>query len=278
MRTQGFALGLCLLAGLLVAVPAEAQYGARRVNSNRATGETYHVELGAEFWDPVPDPIVISSESLGIIGDRVDFVNQLGIAQTKFRQLKAELRPATKHKFHFEYTPINYDAQKVVTASFVFNGQNYQIGIPVTTNLEWKAYRFGYEWDFLYKDRGFAGLLLDLKYTDIQATLSSSAVGVAQFTHARAPIPAIGFIGRGYVVPNISITGEFSAFKLPEKALNTDDYSGKYYDFNLYGTVNFTDHLGVQFGYRSFDVYYKVKQDTGTMTLKGPYFGAVSRF
>jgi len=83
------------------------------------------------------------------------------------------------------------------------------IGVPVNTDLEWKAYRFGYEWDFLYKDRGFAGVVLEVKYTDVNATLDSPVVGVAQFTEARAPIPAIGFIGRGYVAPNISITGEF---------------------------------------------------------------------
>jgi hypothetical protein len=278
MRTHVFAFGLSLFAGLVIAAPAEAQYGARSATSNRATGETYNVEVSGDFWNPLPDPIIISSESLGILGSNVDFVNTLGVAETRFRELKVVLRPATKHKFRFEYTPINYDAQKVVQASFTFNGQNFQVGIPVTTELRWKAYRFGYEWDFYYQNRGFAGLLLDLKYTDIQATLTSTAVGAAQFTHARAPIPAIGFIGRGYVVPNISITGEFSFFKLPDKALNTDAYSGKYYDFNLYGTVNFNNHIGAQLGYRAIDVFYKVKRDTGTMTLKGPYFGAALRF
>jgi hypothetical protein len=103
-------------------------------------------------------------------------------------------------------------------------------------------------------------------------------VGASQFTEARAPIPAIGFIGRGYIVPNISITGEFTAFKLPEKALNSEDYSAKYYDYDIYGTVNFTDHFGAQVGYRSFDVFYKVKRDTGTLKLEGLYFGGVARF
>lgn len=278
MRTRLFATTVCLLAGLCAAAPAEAQYGARRATSNRATGENYHVELAGTIWSPTPDPVVISSESLGILGTNVDFVNTLGIEKTTFKQLKVVLRPATKHKFRFEYTPIHYDAQKVVTTSFIFNGQRFDIGVPVTTNLQWKAYRFGYEWDFVYRNRGFAGLLLDLKYTDLEATLTAATVGAAQFTSARAPIPAIGFIGRGYVAPNISITGEFSAFKLPEKALNSEDYSGKYYDFDLYGTVNFNDHVGAQLGYRSIDVFYKVKFDTGTMTLKGPYFGGVVRF
>jgi hypothetical protein len=277
MRTRLFATTLCLFAGLCAAAPAEAQYGARRATSNRATGETYNVELAATIWDPEPD-IVLSSEQFGQLGSNVDFVKTLGIAKTKFHQFKVVLRPATKHKFRFEYTPINYDAQKVIGVSFVFNGQLYQIGVPVTTSLKWNAYRFGYEWDFVYKSRGFAGLLLDLKYTDVKASLDAPTVGATQFTDARAPIPAIGFIGRGYVAPNISITGEFSAFKLPEKALNSEDYSGKYYDFDLYGTVNFNDHVGAQLGYRSIDVFYKVKLDNGTMTLKGPYFAGVVRF
>jgi hypothetical protein len=276
MRTRAFAVGLGLCAALATALPAEAQYSVRRP-TNRATGETYHVEIGGLFWNPKPD-VTIASEGLGQNGDPIDFVNTLGIEQTTFKQFKVVLRPGTKHKFRFEYTPISYEAQRTVPVSFVFNGQRFNIGVPVNTDLEWKAYRFGYEWDFLYKDRGFAGVVLEVKYTDVNATLDSPVVGVAQFTEARAPIPAIGFIGRGYVAPNISITGEFSFFKLPEKALETDDYSAKFYDLDIYGTVNFTDHFGAQLGYRSFDVFYKVEQDTGTLKLKGWYFGGVGRF
>jgi len=277
MHTRLFAISLCLLAGLAGATPAEAQYGGRRPATNRATGETYNVEVAGTLWNPTPD-IVIVSEGLGQPGDRIDFVNTLGIERKTFTQLKVVLRPATNHKFRFEYTPIKYSADKVVPVSFVFNGQRFDVGVPVGTDLKWNAYRFGYEWDFIYRDRGFAGLILEAKYTDVTATLTAATVGIAQFTEARAPIPAIGFIGRGYLVPNISITGEFTAFKLPEKALNSDDYSAKYYDFDIYGTVNFSDHFGVQGGYRSFDVFYKVKRDTGTLNLKGIYFGAVGRF
>ena len=95
-----------------------------------------------------------------------------------------------------------------------------------------------------------------------------------EFVHARAPIPAVGVIGRGYVAPNISITGEFTFFKLPEIQGN----SGSYFDFDLYGTVNFTDNVGAQGGYRSFDVIYKVENDNGDLQLKGLYFGGVVRF
>jgi hypothetical protein len=280
MRIRPIATSVCLLAGLSAATPAAAQYGARPYGaSDRATGETYHVEFGGTIWNPTP-AISISSESLGIVGDTVDFVNDLGIDKTNFKQLKVVLRPGTKHKFRFEYTPIEYTAESVVTRTFVFNGQRFTVGLPVTTELDWKAFRFGYEWDFLYTDRGFVGMLLEAKYTDVSASLTANFAGLTdvEFTEAKAPIPAIGVIGRGYVVPNISITGEFSFFKLPDATADPDKYGGNYYDFDLYGTVNFTDHFGAQLGYRSLDVFYKVKLDQGTMTLKGPYVGGVVRF
>jgi hypothetical protein len=256
----------------LLALPARAQYGAKGP-SDPATGERYHVEIGGFFWNPTPD-IIISSESLGIVGTDIDFVNDLGIAKKRLKQVRVVLHPAQKHKFRFEYTPISYQAEGKLTASVIFNGILFPVTLPVTTNLEWKAYRFGYEFDFISKDRGFVGLILEAKYTDVQATLSNFLA--TEFTRARAPIPAIGGIARVYVVPNISITGEFSGIKLPE-SINAD-YRAKYFDLDIYGTVNFTDNFGVQAGYRSFDVEYKVKKDAGNLQLKGLYLGGLVRF
>jgi hypothetical protein len=272
MRTRVARSMVFFLTTLLAAIPASAQYGANR-GSERATGETYHVEVGGYFWNPTPE-IFITSESLGIIGSRIDFIDDLGIEKKKLTQMRVVARPGTKHKFRFEYTPIKYDGQDVLRRDLVFNGIRFPITVPVSTELIWRAYRFGYEWDFAYMPRGFVGMLLEAKYTDVQATLTASGIG-SEFVHARAPIPAIGVIGRGYVMPNISITGEFSFFKLPDVE---EDYKGNYYDFDLYGTVNFTDNFGAQVGYRSFSVFYKIEEDEGDLKLKGLYFGGVVRF
>jgi hypothetical protein len=270
MRTR-VAASLIFCLAVFSAATAHAQYGFQ--GSNRATGETYHVEVGGFFWNPTPD-IVISSEAFGIIGDDIDFVTDLGIEKKRHTQLRVVLRPGTKHKFRFEYTPLKYSAEGEIRRTFVFNGIEFPVELPVATELLWRAYRFGYEWDFVYMDRGFVGLLLDLKYTDVETTLSN--VIDTEFVRARAPIPAIGVIGRGYVTPNISITGEFSLFKLPDSI--DEDYSGKFYDFDLYGTVNFSDNVGAQGGYRSFDVFYRIDRDEGALAMKGLYFGGVVRF
>jgi hypothetical protein len=274
MRIRAAAIFVWVLTFTCLAAPARAQYGARSA-SDAATGETYHAEVGGYFWSPSPK-ISITSQSLtrDALGTPIDFVQDLGIQTARFKQLKLVLRPARKHKFRFEYTPISYEAQGTLQRDIIFNGQRYSVALPVATDLEWKAYRFVYEFDFVSRDRGFVGLLLEAKYTDVRAELSN--IRVTEFVSARAPIPTIGVIGRGYVAPNISITGELSG--LGTGGIFGEDYRAHYVDFDLYGTVNFTNNFGAQVGYRTFNVFYHVKRDEGDLVLKGLYFGGVARF
>jgi hypothetical protein len=258
---------------MLAAVPAFAQYGSVGL-SDPAIGESYHVEVSGALFNPTPT-LLITSEGLGIPGDLIDFVKEFGLEKKTFTQLRVVLRPARKHKFRFEFIPIWYEKEATISRSVVFNGQRFNVSLPVLAELKWNAMRFSYEYDFIYKDRGYFGLVLDLKHTDVEAALTNVLIG-REFASAQAPIPAIGGAGRVYVVPNVSISGEFTFFKLPESF--DEDYRARYYDFDLYGTVNFNNHVGVQLGYRALTVFYKVETDTGDLKMKGLYFGAVARF
>jgi hypothetical protein len=264
-------LSLALATVALFSSPAAAQF---RPASDLAVGERYHVEAAAMFWSATPE-VTISSESLGIPGDDIDLVGDLGIQAKRLRELRAVLRPAQKHKFRINYTPIRYEAQAAVTREFVFNGQRYRPGILVATSANLSTFRAGYEYDFFYSDRGYAGVILDLKYTNIDVSLNSP-IG-DEFVKSVAPIPGVGFAGRGYVARNVSLTGELTFMKVPEN-LGGEDFGGRYIDFDLYGTVNFTDYVGVQVGYKSIDVTYFESLDSGALTFKGLYFGAVARF
>lgn len=268
-----YAMILGLAAGLvLAAAPAFAQYKPRPLN-DPATGEKYHIEAAASFWFPTAD-ILLSSESLGIPGSLIDFKQDLGLTDQRLPALELQLRPARSHKFRLEYIPINFTQSATLPRNIIFNGQLYLRGLPVNSVLDWKAFRFGYEYDFIVKNQGFAGFITELKYTDVTATLATPLLN--EFDHAQAPIPAIGGIGRYYVVPNISITGEVTGFRLPEKLVK--DASGHYVDVDVYGTLNFSDNIGVKAGYRSMDLGYAFKTDTGTFTLRGLYVGAVLRY
>jgi hypothetical protein len=251
--------------------PAAAQFQRA---ADPAVGERYHVEVAGILWSATPD-LIISSESLGIPPDDVDLVSDLGIESKRLRELRVVLRPAPKHKFRLHYTPIKYEAQAAVTREFVFNGQRYRPGILVATTADFTTVRGGYEYDFFYSDRGYAGVIVDLKYTNVDVALNSP-IGL-EFVKTAAPIPGIGFAGRGYLARNVSVTGELTFMKVPEN-LGGQDFGGRYIDFDLYGTANFNDNVGAQVGYKAIDVDYFEELDAGTLTFKGLYFGGVVRF
>jgi hypothetical protein len=262
-----------LAAALLcVAAPASAQYQPRRLD-DPATGEKYHIEGGADFWFPTAD-MVVESEQLGIPGSSIDLKRDLGLVDTRFRALQLQLRPARSHKLRFEYLPVTYSQSATLAADIVFNGIRYRLGLPVNSTLDWKTYEFAYEYDFVVRNWGFVGFDLETKYTDVQVNLDSPIA--SEFARARGPIPAIGGIARYYFVPNIAVTGELTAFKIPSSI--DERYNAHYVDINIYGTVNFTNNVGVKGGFRSRDVGYLIKTDTGSLTLKGIYFGAVLRY
>lgn len=269
-----YAAAISLL--LWTASPALAQFKPRPIGggSSASIDGMYHVEGFLGFWNPTAT-MTISSESLGIPGDLIDFKKDLGLQDQRFGDFRLVLRPARKHKFRFQGIPINYNNGPVnVSRDIVFNGQRYRANVPVTSTLEWKAYRFGYEYDFISRPRGFGGFFIEAKYTDVMATLATPAF--SEFAHARAPIPSIGGIARVNIVPNISATFELSGLKFPEGVVQ--DFEAHYADLDLYGMFNFTQNVGAQIGYRSLDIGYLLEDDTGSFKLKGIYFGVVARY
>ena len=279
MRTTARRAALALAFMGFAAAPAFAQFAPRSL-SDPATGERYHIEASADLWMPSTE-MKISSEALGIIGTEIDFKKDLGLTDRNFRAVKLVLRPAKKHRFRFQYIPLKFEQQATLTRDVVFQGIRYRVGLPVNSQLDWKAYRFTYEYDFIYRDRGFVGFMLDSKYTDVIASLQSPID--FEKIHARAPIPTIGGIARYYVVPNISITGELSGFKIPDSV--SKQYKAHYADLDIYATLNITNNFGVQGGYRTFNLGYNIKDDdqvtttdAGTFVVKGLYLGGAVRF
>jgi hypothetical protein len=264
----------CVLALLLAtASPALAQFTPKSVYEP-PTGERFGIEGFAGFWSPAAD-MVISSESLGIPGSRIDFKRDLLLEDHKIRDLRITGKFARKHKFRFQMVPIEYSQEGVkVTRDIVFNGQKYSVGIPVNWVADWRTYRLGYEYDFLVKERGFGGFIADVKYTKVSAELATPFF--SEFARAHAPIPAIGGIARVYVVPNVSATFELSGIKLPGSI--NEDYRAHYADMDLYGTINFNRYVGAQIGWRSLDVGYLVEEDYGNFDVRGLYFGIVARY
>jgi len=235
------------LAGLAVvavwlAQPASAQ--TKPESSSAAIGEKYHFEIAGALWNPTVGG-KISSDEFGIIGSDIDLMTDLGYQQTRFKDLRVVLRPAKKHRLRFQYTPASYTASTTFRRNIVFNGILYPVSVPVTSD----------------------------------ASLKSPIAN--EFTTARAPLPAIGFVGRAYPLPYLAVNFDLSMFNLD--ALNlpkslVKDTTATYYDLDVNGTINFTNNVGMQVGWRKMTTTLGLSTDHGNLKFQGLWFGAALRY
>jgi hypothetical protein len=258
MRIRLLAIAVCFTAFTLITSRAEAQ--------NNTVGE-----ISVLFWRPTPDLVISTPAITGAGVDEIDFVSEFGIEQKWFPEFRATL--GHKHKFRFGYVPIKYDASATIRRTITLNGRTFNVGAPATTEIKWDLWRFGYEWDFVSTDSGFFGLIADLKYNKVTASIDSPALARASSTEQKAPVPTIGAIGRGYIAPQVAISAEFTALKI-----DRSEFNAKFYDFDVNAFVTFGKYIGAQGGYRAVTVDYLVDEDTGDLKMQGPYAGVILRF
>jgi hypothetical protein len=260
--------------GALVPVAASAQY--RPVSNGGGIAEDYHIEAAYGWWDATPE-LIVKSESLGILGDDVDLISDLGIEKHRLGKFDLVLKPTKKHRFKYQHLPITYSTDAFpVTRSFIFNGQRYNIGLPVSTDVNFSSDSFTYEYDFIHQPWGFIGANIGAKLTTVDVSLESP-IG-DEFFRQVAPIPAVGFAARGYLTPNLSIDGEFTFFRIPESLEEQLEGDGSYNDFDLHATYNINKYVGTQLGWRKTTMFYETATDSGDLKFSGIYFGGVIRY
>jgi len=283
LRSAGrLASSLALLAALPAV--AAAQYKPPALE-NLPIGEKYHFEVAGNIWNPALTG-QIASEQFGIAGTNIDFTKDLGFTQTRFRDLRIVLRPSKKQKLRIQYTPIDYISATTLSRNVVFNGINFNVALPIKADFGWNVWRFGYEWDFVYRPRGYVGLLLEGRLTKMSATLASPID--TEFTTVRAPLPAIGVVGRVYPTSNVAINFEVTGMCALQNATGAvspgckqaldPKYQASYFDWDIYGTINFNNYIGAQVGWRRMTTLIDINRDTGNLKFQGIWFGGVVRY
>lgn len=220
--------------------------------------EQFNAEMGLVFWKPAPE-LVISTGAFAPFGGTVDFVNTFHLEKERFREYRFVTKAGRKHKLRFSKVEFKYEGDAIVQ------------GAPAATNVQWELWRGGYEYDILLRSHGFIGFVTELKYNDIDATLTRAGQSIVTEQHVW--VPTIGGIARGYLGDYISLTGEFTFMNI-----NGTEFRGKLQDFDVYGIAHLGKTLGIQYGYRSVHIDYLVDDDAGDLRMKGPYFGGLLRF
>jgi hypothetical protein len=250
---------MCFMAFTVLTSRAEAQNGM-------------HGEFSILFWQPDPELTLQSGAISGATGIQdVDFVETFGIESKGFPEIRARL--GRNHKFRFSFVPVKYEADTTITRTITFQGRTFNIGVPASTEIKWNLMHFGYEWDFVSMEKGYVGVIGELKYQKLEASITSPALSGPAATDQKAPVPTVGVAFRGYPIPMIGIGGEFGGLKI-----SSSDFEAKLFDFDVNGFVQFGQWIGVQGGYRAVTIDYDIDEDSGDLKLKGPYVGAILRF
>jgi hypothetical protein len=171
----------------------------------------------------------LSNTALDLTGTTINLKNDLGAQDQRFPGFDLILRPSVKHKFRVQLVPVHYAPTATPRSPLNFGGQTFPAGVPISSKVHWRAWRFGYEYDAVVAPRGFLGFLLDVKYTDVDASLTS-AVGGTRSASSCAPVPAIGeFCGSTRC--RIGTDRRISGFKWPGGWIWSG--SGDYLDFDV---------------------------------------------
>ena len=261
MRNRSYLVALGLGALLINAARAGAQ---------ALPAEDHGVEFGVMFWRPSP-VLVLSTTALSGAGvESVDFVKEFGIEEQYFPEFRAAI--GFRHKIRVSYVSLKYQADTTIQGTFRFRNRTFTIGAPASADVKWNLWTFGYEWDFLTRERGYVGFLTDLKRNSVAASVDSPLLASAATTDTAATVPTFGGIARVYLAPMLAVTAEFTGVNYNR------GFEVELTDFDVYGTLSFGKHLAAQGGYRSLAINYLVNDDSGVLKVKGPYVGAMVRF
>jgi hypothetical protein len=262
------------LAAVLFASSASAQYQRYQPPSG-VTGESWHLEFEFGTWSPAPELNVTTGSGV-LAGSAISAPDDLGMPKQLLKNFTLVVRPAKKHKFRFDFEPATYSSTTVLTRALAFGGETFPNGTTVATTVDWKSYRFAYEYDFIYRPRVFAGFILETRYDNVGVGLASQAAAAG--SRVKTPFPGLGGIFQIYPLSDVSLTVQFTGMTFPVRWRPITGYNGHVTDFDFYATFNFTKYLGVRSGYRTFKAFYQWDNGQDDLNRHGPYVMGVVRF
>jgi hypothetical protein len=261
---------VCLALAAVIVVLLTPGRAAAQVKP--AIGEKYFAEIITTWWGSRPSG-TLQTDRLDEIGGGVDLAGDFGFEEQRFREFRATVKFAKKHKARFQYTPMVYTAESVLTRDIDFGGETFPISLPIESELSWKVWRFGYEWDFIYTSRGFLGVLVEARQTELKASIQSILASAE--ASAEAPVPGIGVVARVYPLPDLAVHFEFSGMSVGDLI---EGVEGTNTEMDLSATINITNNFGGLFGWRRTNTDLTIDNDRGSLTFNGWYFGLAVRY
>ena len=229
-------------------------------------------EIGARgyYWFPSLDGKIRVDEA-GIIGDTIEFENDLAIEDEDYPSVEAFVG-AGKHHLDLGYTKVDYSGSNVLTRTIVFNGETYPVSSPVSSSIEYKMIDFHYQYDFINLENALAGFSLggvfQVKYLDGEVNLK--AAGIDEREDFTLPIPMVG------LNLHIGIIADILEARVRGTAMT---YSGNSMH-ELAADLSFTPlpFIDIHGGYKTFVIDVEEEDVFLDYDMSGPYVAITISF
>ncbi len=203
-----------------------------------------------------PNPIDLKSD-LGIPDPSAQFTGRLVV------------KPSRRNRLFIEGTPYRLNGDNQINREFVYGGRLFTVRERILSEARMDYVFGGYQFDFVSRPRGHAGLLGGIGWVGATGTLRGGTLGALAVESASVPLPLAGAEFRGF-----PIGGRFPVSLGAEiKGMSLGDF-GHYVQAAVSAGLGFGRYMSIQAGYGvvDADVHKRDRSVAVTPSFHGPMF------
>jgi hypothetical protein len=208
--------------------------------------DPYNLSLGAYFVTRTNGSIRLD-RSLGVasIGTSIDWERDLG-GETSMTvpRIDGYYRFAPKHRVDFSWYKIERGGTVVSQRGIDFGNVSFPVGTPIDSQLNTETTKISYTYSFYRTPEIETSLSAGLHVTQMEASLQSAGLGIAESNSATAPLPVFGFRLDYAITPKWWMRGKYELFFLD----SVQAYTGALSDFTISIEHRTFQHVGFGFG------------------------------
>ena len=183
--------------------------------------------------------------------------------------VEVDLQPATGHHLRFAYSPMPFHGTEALTAPLVVDGETYDAGDRVDTDLRLIQYELSFRSEYWLGEYLSVAPLIQLNLIDAKLEIANQTQGLTASEHTWVPLPQLGLRAELYPLARVGLFAEGKGLPLGS--------SGSLWDASLGMSVFVSRNFAVTGHYRI--AHYEVAFDSEVdMDIAGPRLGATLRF
>lgn len=205
------------------------------------------------------------------IGERLDFVDDLGISDRDLPAARLTFRIGENHRLRLGYIRMDYDGKKTLRKDIEFAGKVYSFGEKVKTDLDIQQINLAWTWQFvnLIDDRLRLGTVVDLKFADIKAQVRSARLG-RESTDLTFALPTAGIAADALVSDRFGLFAEATGITAGKYGWLADAETGL--------RIRPVSNIGISGGYRVLFADVEYGGNSLDMRINGPFVGVSISF